>query len=135
LLFNGSGRPLHLDGRAKTLPASMGGNATPIIDQDELERGAEPWVVEYHRWLQDGNSPLSEAPERLRRITVQEAAALQTFPAAWSFAGPRVAQYRQIGNAVPPNLAEAVARSVRETLENQDEAHGTRVATALRQAA
>ncbi|MBO9533550.1 MAG: DNA cytosine methyltransferase [Solirubrobacteraceae bacterium] len=32
LLFNGSGRPLHLDRPAKTLPASMGGNATPIID-------------------------------------------------------------------------------------------------------
>ena len=45
LLFNGSGRPLQLDGPAKTLPASMGGNATPIIDQDEFEHGAEPWVV------------------------------------------------------------------------------------------
>ena len=135
LLFNGSGRPLQLDGPAKTLPASMGGNATPIIDQDELEHGAEPWVVEYHRWLQDGNPPLSEAPERLRRITVQEAAALQTFPTEWSFVGPRVAQYRQIGNAVPPNLAEAVAQSVRNVLRGQDKAHSARVATTLRQAA
>ena len=38
LLFNGSGRPLHLDRPAKTIPASMGGNATPIIDQEELSR-------------------------------------------------------------------------------------------------
>jgi DNA (cytosine-5)-methyltransferase 1 len=122
LLFNGSGRPLKLDGPAKTLPASMGGNATPIVDQQELERGAEPWVVTYHRRLQSGKPPLKRAPSRLRRITVQEAAALQTFPPDWTFAGPRVAQYRQVGNAVPRRLAEAVALSVREALERQDEA-------------
>lgn len=120
LLFNGSGRPLDLDGPAKTLPASMGGNATPIIDQEELEHGAQPWVIEYHRRLQRGKPPLKRAPRRLRRITVQEAAALQTFPAGWTFAGPRVAQYRQVGNAVPPKLAEAVARSLRAVLERQD---------------
>jgi DNA (cytosine-5)-methyltransferase 1 len=122
LLFNGSGRPLDLDGPAKTLPASMGGNATPIIDQEELEHGAESWVVGYHRRLQEGKPPLKRAPSRLRRITVQEAAALQTFPLGWTFAGPRVAQYRQVGNAVPPNLAEAVATSVRRVLERQDAA-------------
>lgn len=120
LLFNGSGRPLQMDGTAKTLPASMGGNATPIIDQEEIDHGAEPWVVEYHRRLQQGGTPLQRAPKRLRRITVQEAAALQTFPPECHFSGPRVAQYRQIGNAVPPNLAEAVAMSVYEALQRAD---------------
>jgi DNA (cytosine-5)-methyltransferase 1 len=112
LLFNGSGRPLHLDKPAKTLPASMGGNATPIIDQEELDLGSPPWVVEYHRHLLNGGRPLPEAPERLRRITVEEAAALQSFPLDYEFAGPRVAQYRQIGNAVPPKLGEAVGQSL-----------------------
>lgn len=116
LLFNGSGRPLHLDRPAKTLPASMGGNATPIVDQEELDRGAAPWVVEYHRHLLNGGEPLTEAPTRLRRITVEEAAALQTFPRSHKFAGPRVAQYRQIGNAVPPRLATAVGRAVMDSL-------------------
>lgn len=120
LLFNGSGRPLQLDGPAKTLPASMGGNATPIIDQDELDHAADPWVVGYHRRLQQGGRPLWRAPKRLRRITVQEAAALQTFPLEWQFSGPRVAQYRQIGNAVPPNLAEAVAASLYDALQRAD---------------
>jgi len=120
LLFNGSGRPLQLDGPAKTLPASMGGNATPIIDQEEFEHGAEPWVVGYHSRLQAGQPALDRAPDRLRRITVQEAAALQTFPSSWAFAGPRVAQYRQVGNAVPPKLAEAVAQSVVAVLARQD---------------
>jgi DNA (cytosine-5)-methyltransferase 1 len=125
LLFNGSGRPLLLDGHAKTIPASMGGNATPIVDQEELEHGAKPWVVEYHRRLLNGEPPLREAPARLRRITVQEAAALQSFPPGWVFVGPRVAQYRQVGNAVPPNLAQAVAESVRHVLERLDSAQPT----------
>jgi DNA (cytosine-5)-methyltransferase 1 len=120
LLFNGSGRPLFLDGPAKTLPASMGGNATPIIDQDELERGASPWVVEYHAHLLSGGRPRKRAPRRMRRITVQEAAALQTFPAGMAFHGRQVAQYRQIGNAVPPNLAHAVALSIRLALDCTD---------------
>jgi DNA (cytosine-5)-methyltransferase 1 len=112
LLFNGSGRPLDLDRPAKTLPASMGGNATPIIDQDELDHGAEPWVVGYHRHLADGGEPLAVAPDRLRRLTVEECAVLQTFPVGFSFQGPRVAQYRQVGNAVPPRLAYAVASAL-----------------------
>lgn len=121
LLFNGSGRPLLLDGAAKTLPASMGGNATPILDQDELDHGAPPWVVDYHAHLLAGGKPRRTAPRRMRRITVQEAAALQTFPLGMRFHGPQLAQYRQIGNAVPPNLAHAVAASVRATLRSLDQ--------------
>jgi DNA (cytosine-5)-methyltransferase 1 len=117
LLFNGSGRPLHLDSPAKTLPASMGGNATPIIDQEELDNGSAPWVVGYHQRLLQGGKPLKRTPSRLRRLTVEEAAALQSFPKGWTFAGPRVAQLRQIGNAVPPNLGFHVARAVRLALD------------------
>lgn len=126
LLFNGSGRPLNLDRPAKTLPASMGGNATPIIDQAELDDGIEPWVVGYHRRLQQGEPPLTEVPARLRRLTVEEAAALQTFPRNWEFAGATVARYRQIGNAVPPNLAQAVAKAVRTSLLDADTSHSSR---------
>jgi DNA (cytosine-5)-methyltransferase 1 len=116
LLFNGSGRPLDLDQPAKTLPASMGGNATPIVDQEELDTGAEPWVVGYHSRLAEGGEPLTEVPDRLRRLTVEECAVLQSFPVGFRFQGPRVARYRQVGNAVPPRLAFAVAAAVREAL-------------------
>jgi DNA (cytosine-5)-methyltransferase 1 len=117
LLFNGSGRPLDLDRPARTLPASMGGNATPILDQEELENDAAPWVLGYHAHLLAGGAPRKTAPSRLRRLTVEEAAALQSFPKGWKFAGSQVAQLRQIGNAVPPKLAYRVAISVREALE------------------
>lgn len=117
LLFNGSGRPLDLDRPARTLPASMGGNATPIIDQLEFEYAADPWVVEYHRHLAEGGAPFDHAPPRLRRLTVEEAAALQSFPRTFRFRGPIGAQYRQIGNAVPPALSRAVARAVRRAMD------------------
>jgi len=112
LLFNGSGRPIHLDRPAKTLPASMGGNATPIIDQGWLDGTHQPWVDAYHRYLRRGGDPKATAPRRLRRLTVEEAAILQSFPVGFRFHGPRQAQYRHIGNAVPPRLAFHVARAL-----------------------
>lgn len=112
LLFNGSGRPLRLDVPAPTLPASMGGNNTPIVDQAELDGKAVPWVLSYHRRLCRGLPPITEVPRRLRRITVEEAAVLQGFPPEMPWAGSTSAQFRQIGNAVPPSLAASVARSI-----------------------
>src|SRR4051794_6884166 len=75
-------------------------------------------------------TPYKEAPARMRRITVEEAAALQTFPAGMSVAGPQVTQYRQIGNAVPPKLAFDVARAVREALERSDRSREFELAAA-----
>jgi len=116
MLFNGAGRPLDLDAPSLTLPASMGGNKTPIIDQMSLYDGAEPWILGHHRRLQRGAKPLRVIPKRLRRLTVQEAAAIQTFPPGIEWAGPPTSQFRQIGNAVPPRLALAVALALRDGL-------------------
>ena len=43
MLFNGQGRPLNPDGWSSTLPASMGGNRTPIIDKHHLYEYRESW--------------------------------------------------------------------------------------------
>lgn len=51
-------------------------------------------------------------PLETRPLTVREYARIQTFPDSWSFAGTMGDKYRQIGNAVPVNLAWAVGRSL-----------------------
>jgi DNA (cytosine-5)-methyltransferase 1 len=47
-----------------------------------------------------------------RRLTVDECATLQGFPADHPWQGTKTSRYRQVGNAVPPALAEAVGRTV-----------------------
>lgn len=114
MLVNGAGRPMNLDGVAHTLPASMGGNKTPIIDQIALETGEENWFVGYHDRLVNGKSdPCTETiPNNIRRLTIKEAAALQTFPSDYVFCGEKTQQYKQIGNAVASDFAEAIAKSL-----------------------
>ncbi len=51
-----------------------------------------------------------------RTVSVREAARLQSFPDSFRFSGAMNAAFRQIGNAVPPLLAEAVARCLRQDL-------------------
>jgi DNA (cytosine-5)-methyltransferase 1 len=116
MLFNGQGRPLNLDAPAPTLPASMGGNRTPIIDQEQLESGGESWVISYHRHLWNGGAPYKRIPKRLRRLTLEECAAIQTFPMDVQWAGQLSSKFKQIGNAVPPRLALHVASALREAL-------------------
>lgn len=47
-----------------------------------------------------------------RRLTWQECATLQAFPADWPFQGGVGDRYRQVGNAVAPPVAEAVGRAI-----------------------
>lgn len=51
-------------------------------------------------------------PIETRPLTIREYARIQTFPDDWIFAGKRDDQYKQIGNAVPVNLAAAIGRSL-----------------------
>jgi DNA (cytosine-5)-methyltransferase 1 len=55
-----------------------------------------------------------------RSFTVREAARIQSFPDSYIFNGNLAQQFAQVGNAVPPLLAEAVGRSIRQVLENGD---------------
>ncbi len=59
-------------------------------------------------------------PEETRPLTIREYARIQTFPDDWKFSGTITSQYKQIGNAVPVNLAFAVAKSVIHLLNQFD---------------
>lgn len=114
MLFNGMGRPIDLSRPCQTLPASMGGNKTPIVDARLLKDAqAVDWLKELHAKAVKGKDiSRVKVPSFMRRITVSEAAALQGFPRSFKFLGSRCDKYRQIGNSVPPPLAEAIAREV-----------------------
>jgi DNA (cytosine-5)-methyltransferase 1 len=56
-------------------------------------------------------------PEHNRAVSVREAARLQTFPDSFVFEGTKDSQYQQVGNAVPPVLAKAIAEKTIELLE------------------
>jgi DNA (cytosine-5)-methyltransferase 1 len=68
------------------------------------------------------NDPKSCDPERdLFRpagpmLTVEQAALIQGFPSDWNFQGRKTAQYRQVGNAFPPPVAEAIGRAIAAVL-------------------
>jgi len=51
-------------------------------------------------------------PSETRPLTVREYARIQTFPDEWEFCGSTTSQYKQIGNAVPVNMAHALGRSL-----------------------
>lgn len=81
-------RDLHLDRPARTVTCRDPAGATSDMHRVRLPDG------------------------RRRRLTVGEGARLQSFPDWFMFSGTETDMYNQIGNAVPPLFARALARSV-----------------------
>lgn len=71
----------------------------------------------------NGKTLAEEAPEAdfvgMPRLTIRMVARLQGFPDDWQFYGRKTHAYRQVGNAFPPPVAEAVGRQIATAIQSK----------------
>lgn len=92
-----------------------GAREYPGHTPNELDRPAKTVKAGVHG-VPGGETVLRRTDGSIRYMTVREVARVMTFPDYWWLAGPRGEQMRQLGNAVPVLLGQAVADSVAKTL-------------------
>ena len=90
----------------------MGGGRTGILRRLSLEEPSLTVLTTPQMKQTDRCHPLEVRP-----FSVRENARIQTFPDDWKFEGALGAKYRQVGNAVPCNLAKAIGHQCVKTLE------------------
>jgi DNA (cytosine-5)-methyltransferase 1 len=63
------------------------------------------------------NEPPAKDFEGMPRLTIEMVAYIQGFPPDWVFTGSKTNRYRQIGNAFPPPVAEAIGKQIKKAFE------------------
>lgn len=91
---------------------NMGGGRTGILRRMSLDEPSLTVLTSPSQKQTDRCHPTEPRP-----FTVRENARCQSFPDSWEFCGSVGQQYKQVGNAVPVNLAYEIANSIRKGLE------------------
>lgn len=91
----------------------MGGGRTGILRRLSLDEPSLAVLTSPSQKQTDRCHPLEDRP-----FTVRENARCQSFPDEWTFCGNVSSQYKQVGNAVPVNLAYDIAIEIKKALES-----------------
>jgi DNA (cytosine-5)-methyltransferase 1 len=104
-----------------SLPAEMQThkNTASFLDRYKVVDGGGLSHTMVAHIAKDGHYYIFPDLDQVRSISVREAARIQSFPDDYYFEGGRSAAFKQIGNAVPPLMAEAIARTIQKLLNGK----------------
>ena len=91
---------------------NMGGGRTGILRRLSLDEPSLTVLTSPSQKQTERCHPLEARP-----MNVRENARCQSFPDDWGFCGKVMSQYKQIGNAVPVNLAYEIGKQLKQSLE------------------